>query len=342
MYVGDIRDGSALANMIWELVANAVDEHLAGHGSSVQVHLHADGSIRVADQGRGMRVDPVDGIPYPQWVFTSLHHTPTRDGHAPHEHVRAGVGSGLFPICALSAWLEVAIDRDGRHWVQRFERGVPVSTLRDAGPSERSGTVVRFMPDPQVFGNSWLNPGTIAARLRELAFLLPGFRFEFIDERHHAFESREGLIDPLREWPVSVSGPVFQLEATAGDIHVRLAATWARHARDLILSWANLVPTPEGGTHVQGLQQGLAQGLRIAAPLTSDGRADEALQDVACKSVQAVLQVRVCNPRWGSPTTDRLVNPDVVAKVAEVVAPAFARWLDDQPDVLTLLLGRFL
>src|ERR1700749_4097777 len=182
MFIGDIADGSGLAHMVWELVANSLDQHLAGRCSRIDVLLEQDGSVVVEDDGPGIPLVDASGRPFAEVALTQLHATPTFDGHAPHEHVGAGRhGLGLFPLNALSSRLVVDIFRGGFHHRQRFEKGLAVSRMEKVGPSTRTGTRVSLRPDAAIFSDAWFNAGTIAGRLRELAHLLPALTLTFLD-----------------------------------------------------------------------------------------------------------------------------------------------------------------
>jgi DNA gyrase subunit B len=158
MYVGDTHDGSGLVHMLWEVVANALDEHLAGHCDRIAIEVAEDGAIGVEDNGRGIRLDDVDGVSFAEKALTSFHAGPTLDGHAPHEHIGTR-GVGLFAVCALSSRLELQVSRGGRCWRQRFERGLAVSTLQVTGSTETTGTRIVFAPDPGIFAGAGLNRG---------------------------------------------------------------------------------------------------------------------------------------------------------------------------------------
>lgn len=188
MYIGDTWDGSGLTHLLWEVVANALDEHLAGHCNRIAIEVAEDDAIGVEDNGRGIRLDAIDGVPFAERALTSFHTGPTFDGHAPHEHIGTR-GVGLFVVCALSAWLELQVCRDGRRHAQRFERGRAVSKLGETGPADSSGTRIVFAPDPQVFSNTGLDPGPVLARLKEMACLFPRLTLAFKDRRAHVFHA---------------------------------------------------------------------------------------------------------------------------------------------------------
>ena len=180
MYVGDVDDGSGLHHMVWEVLANSIDELLAGHCTTIDVTILPDGAVAIEDDGRGIRVDDTDGVPFAERALTTFHDTPTMDGHAPHEHLGLR-GVGLFAVCALSRYVLLEAYREGAYFKQRFERGVAVSALERLGATNRSGTRLTFLPDSEVFRSTWIDPGLVAAKLRELSFLLPGLKLSLRD-----------------------------------------------------------------------------------------------------------------------------------------------------------------
>lgn len=338
MWVGDTEDGSGIAHMVWEVVGNAVDQFLAGHCSEIHVCIQPDASISVEDDGLGIRVDLEDGIPYLQRVLTEIHHTPTRDGHAPHEHlVRGGLhGVGLCPVNALSQWLTIDSHRDGAHHRQTYVCGVPTDPLQDLGPSDRRGTRIHFLPDPGIFGG-WLDSGPIARRLRELVFLLPGLRLGFVDQREHRFCARHGIADLVDERLAGrASTTMFRLQTTAAAIHIDVAAVWTER-RGSIDSYANVHRT-SGGSHVKGLLQGLVHGLARALAPAGHSMAD--LRQVIEAGLIAVVQVRLADPTFGAPTRDLLSTPAVGTVMSVAVAEAFADFLCANVVTLQVLRAR--
>ncbi|NUP07345.1 MAG: hypothetical protein HOW73_14940 [Polyangiaceae bacterium] len=147
MYVGDVRDGSGLLHMVYEVLANSLDQFLAGKSSSISITLGAEGTIAVEDDGEGISIDEVDGVPFSELVFTRPHFTPTRDGHKPHEHISLH-GVGLCAINALCEHLELRTRRNGLEHVQSYRRGEPQAPLRRMGSTPNKGTLITFLPDP--------------------------------------------------------------------------------------------------------------------------------------------------------------------------------------------------
>jgi DNA gyrase subunit B len=329
MYVGDVRNGSAVVFMVEEILANALDEHLAGCCSRISVELAADGAIAVADDGRGIPLGLAEQ------ALTTFHSTPTLDGHAPHEHV-GGHGLGLFPVCALSSRLQLQVERDGRRFSQRFERGVAASAPTDEGPASRTGTRIAFTPDPAIFGQRWQNLIRIAERLREISFLLPSLELSFRDLRQPVFKEPRGLLGYLDRDAADLASEawVFSALGELNQISVEVAARWSPRQETSIESFANIERTTHGGTHVKGLLDGLVGALRKEAPLPCQGRSRSELERAVSAGLSAVVCVRLRDPSYGEPTKDRLDTPGARAAVKSRVGDAFATFLQAEPKLL--------
>lgn len=269
MFIGD-TDESGLTHMVWELVANALDQHLAGRCTRIDVLLEDDGSVVVADDGPGIPIVDESGCPFAEAALTRYHATPTFDGHAPHEHIGAGrAGLGLFPLNALSSHLVLDVFREGAHHTQRFGRGVAVGRMEKVGPAAHTGTRVSLRPDAAIFSDPRFDAATIAARLRELAYLLPALTLTFQDRREHVFHEPRGLLailESTRQGSTPIGGTLV-VDEIVDRIRVEAAIEWLPSFASQVESYANIERTTDGGTHAQGLVDGLVAGLRDADPL---------------------------------------------------------------------------
>jgi DNA gyrase subunit B len=336
MYVGDTQDGSGRLQLLWEVVANAFDEHLAGHCDLIEIRIEDDGAFTVEDNGRGLRVDLVDGVPFAQRAMTELHAGPTLDGHAPHEHLGL-YGAGLCVVAALSERLTLDVFRDGRHYSQDYFRGAPVASLSDIGPSDRRGTRLGFLPDPLVFGNLPIMADVIAARLHELACLFPRLSFRFRDLRDRHFHSPDGLLALLRALLLgrgeSLGDDPFHCEDVVEGVRVEVIADWCGERACIIESFANVLRTTEGGTHVAGLLSGLTKGAMDAMPDVASGRSAGAMEVVVSTGLRALVCVRLDDPCYAAPTRDRLSSPRVAEAVSACVASSFRGYLATRPTL---------
>lgn len=334
MYIGDTHDGSGLIHMLWEVVANPLDEHMAGHCNRIAIEIGEDGAVSVEDNGRGIRLDVVDGVSFAEKAMTSFHAGPTLDGHAPHEHIGAR-GVGLFAVCALSTWLKFEVSRDGQRYGQRFERGLAVSKLRELGAAEATGTRLVFLPDTEIFSTTWLDPGPVLSRLKELSYLFPQLSLSFKDMREHGFHEPGGLASYVQSvnnlhGDEPLTG-MFLSTSFRESICVEIAAMWNGHSMTSLQSFANAMRTTEGGTHVEGLLRGLVAGARDTLPDLCRGRRRREIERALTCGLNAAVCVRLDDPAYGRPTRDRLASPQVVAVVADCVAGPFADFLATEP-----------
>lgn len=322
MYVGDVHDGTGLEHMVWEIVANALDQHLAGYARCLSVSIDPEGLVEVTDDGAGIPLHEVEGRTYLEDIFLRIHTTPTRDHHAPHVHLSPSMrGVGMLPVAALSSRFELETVRHGQRATLSLVRGQPTSPLAIEPTSQRSGTCVRFLPDADVFGRAPVSRDNVEARLRELAWLLPHLELRFCGE---VLPGRGGLYELVRAW--GATEPILATRREIENASVELALGWAPDATTRIGSFVNYHPSVRG-THVNGLFEGLAD-LASARHLTLD--AGETRVRVA-PGLRAVVHVGLLDPSFGGPTRDHLVSPlaSVVTRRAIVEAHdalAGGRW----------------
>lgn len=344
MYIGS-TDASGLHHLVWEVVDNAVDEHLAGHASRIIVKLSTDGSVEVTDDGRGIPVEDhaKEGRPAVEVVLTKLHAGGKFDQQA--YAVSGGLhGVGVSVVNALSTRTEVEVRRDGSRYALAFERGGLSAALRRVGPAKRSGTTVRFWPDPEIFDTTELHAGRIADRLRETALLTPGLRIDLADERDGqtvTFAFKGGLTDfvgqllgddePLLASPVRISASeTIDGAAFACD----LAVNWAAEATDeRTRSYANVIRTAEGGTHEEGFRKAFTGTLNRWGQANKAFRKDDPPltgEDLR-EGLRAVLSVKMPDPQFEGQTKGKLGSAAMRGFVERTVNEALATWLDHNP-----------
>jgi DNA gyrase/topoisomerase IV subunit B len=242
-------------------------------------------------------------------------------------------GVGLFPVNALSSWLVLEVFSERRHYAQRFELGIPTTKMLDTGTAERSGTRITFAPDPSIFTSTWVDPGMVARRLRELSWLLPGLTLEFHDSQRHRFHQLDGLQGFLQANKPGTSETLL-VDGSIGEIRVEAAARWHAYPWSTIESFANIERTTEGGTHVRGMLAGLAQGLRTAAPDACRHNRSKQLENVISQGLDAVVCIRLNDPKYGGPTRNRLVTPAAETAVKKCVSKAFATFVREHQSLL--------
>ena len=332
--------------MLWEVVANALDDHLAGHATRIEVTCNEDGSVTVEDDGAGFPIHLVEGLPFAQRALTSLHATGTLDGHAPHVHVgRHGVG--ICVVNALSSLLVLDVFREGRHYRQRYVAGEPQADLQDIEPAERTGTRVTFVPDPTIFANTEVSFDILDKRLREIALLNAGLRIELRDDRRRrrSHEYPEGLRGFLAE-----ADDVLTCSGVAEGIRVDVALSYSRTALwPRLQSFANTEPTTEHGSHVDGLLLGISDAVapqlparNSASPRDAMAHNLEAVVNVngSLRWLSAVVNVNIACPTFASPTKERLSSPEVTEAVRTVVSGQLAAQLASRPELRDVLLRR--
>jgi len=355
MYVGDTEDGSGILHLVFEVLANALDLHLSGKCDCIEIVVDPQGMISVADNGPGLRLELSEGVSFAERALTQLHNTPTLDGHAPHEHLNLAGGLhgvGLCVVCALSSSLQLDVYRDHRHYRQSFARGQVTSTLLDLGVATDTGTRISFLPDPEIFATSAFSSGLdgsgISKRLQELAYLLPGLQFKFLDQRQHVYLANQGLRAMLEQMRVAHWAhlspwqyPLLAVKRTLDLIEVEIVAGWSGSGYGEIRSYANIHATTGGGTHVNGFLQGLISGLRKSAPALRGLRATPRNFGILKTGLYAIVCVRLRDPRFGAPTKNRLNSQDAKRAVRKCAAQAFAKYLEAAPELLAQLSARF-
>jgi DNA gyrase subunit B len=339
MYIGS-TDARGLHHLVWEVVDNAVDEHLAGHARHITVRLRDDGGCEVLDDGRGIPVDvhPTEGLPAVELALTTLHAGGKFDSQA--YAVSGGLhGVGVSVVNALSRRTEVEVVRGGSRHVIAFEQGPRTEALRRAGRAKGSSTLVRFWPDEEIFETVVLDHDTVAQRLRETALLNPGLEIVLIDERDgrsQTFRFKDGLADFVTELlhgkpPLVPTIRVHDERTWEGrPVALDAAFTWSEGFHDdRLRSYVNVVRTADGGTHEEGFRRALT------ATLNRFGRESGALLkkdpnltgDDIREGLVAVVSIKLSDPQFEGQTKGRLGSTTARSYVELVVAEAFAAWL---------------
>jgi DNA gyrase subunit B len=339
MYIGS-TDARGLHHLVWEVVDNAVDEHLAGHASHLTVRLRADGGCEVTDDGRGIPVDlhPTEGLPAVELALTTLHAGGKFDQQS--YAVSGGLhGVGVSVVNALSTRTEVEVTRDGARHTIAFERGPRVDELRTAGKAKGSGTLVRFWPDPEVFETTELDHDTVAQRLRETALLNSGLEIVLVDERDgrsQTFRYRDGLAEFVAELlngkdPLVPAVRISDERTWEGKpVAVDLAFTWSEGFHDdRLRSYVNIVRTADGGTHEEGFRRALTTTLnRFGRDTGALLKKDPNLTgDDIREGLVAVVSIKLPDPQFEGQTKGRLGSTLARSYVEQVVAEAFGAWL---------------
>ncbi|HET8935071.1 MAG TPA: DNA topoisomerase (ATP-hydrolyzing) subunit B [Polyangiales bacterium] len=342
MYIGDVHDGSGLHHLVWEVVDNAVDEHLAGHCKSVRVTILADGGITVEDDGRGIPVGimPDRGVSAAEVVMTVLHAGGKFDNDS--YKVSAGLhGVGVSAVNAVSSSLKLEIHREGLVWQQAYSQGRPLESIHQTGSTDRSGTKISFWPDPEIFSNVDFLFETLNNRLREIAFLNAGLSVVFEDERvgrteRYRFEHgiRE-FITLLNTGKTPLHQDVIYLRETRDSVEVEIALQWNDSYVEQVFCYTNNVHNRDGGTHLTGLRAALTKTINTyggSAGILKDLKAGLAGEDIR-EGLIAVLSIKHPDPSFDSQTKSKLVSSEVKGIVETVVSERLAHHLEEHPDV---------
>ncbi len=353
MYIGDTGDGG-FHRLIWEIFDNSVDEAMNGHATRIEVGLHRDGSVSVADDGRGIPVDPHEpsGKPALEVILTKLHAGGKFDSGA-YRSAGGLHGVGASVVNALSARLTAQVRRGRRTWEMAFRRGRRISGLRDVGPAVGAGSTIRFLPDPEKFGDRKPDRKRIARHLRDASYLHPGLSITLFDEADGSRETWRhdgGLSDYLAEvirrekLSMAHEGTYAQQVDPLGEGgRLELALGWTASAKERVRSYVNGIRTRTGGSHEAGFREGLTKAVRgylDTHALTPRGLT-VAAGDIR-EGMVAILSVFIPNPQFEGQTKGKLYNPELRAPVDAAVRAGLERWLHESPTAAERIAGRVL
>jgi DNA gyrase subunit B len=348
MYIGD-TSVYGLHHLVYEVVDNAVDEALGGFCTTLVVTIHVDGSVSVKDNGRGIPVGPhptVSGMDTVDVVMTKLHAGGKFENSA--YKVSGGLhGVGVSCVNALSEWLRLEIQRNGKVYEQKYARGVPQQQVTEIGVTDGRGTTVWFKPDATIFETTDVSFDTLSQRLRELAFLNAGLTITITDERtskNHSFQFDGGIVsfvEYLNKSKETLHPPIF-FKAVKDDVALEIAMQWNDGYDERIYTFANNINTHEGGSHLVGFKSALTRSINAYAErggVWKDFKETPTGED-AREGLAAVISVKLANPQFEGQTKTKLGNSELKGLVEQMVNESLGNFLAENPGAARKILAK--
>ena len=346
MYIGS-TDSRGLHHLVWEVVDNSVDEALAGYCNQVIIIVKKDGSVCVIDNGRGIPVaiHPKHNKSAMEMALTMLHAGGKfeKDSYK----VSGGLhGVGVSVVNALSKHLKAEVKRDGKLWVQEYQRGIPLGPVKPVGDAQGTGTTITFSPDPEIFETLQFDDDILIGRIRELAFLNKGVEFVFNDERADRKEifKFEGGIKQFVEYlnrNKTVLHPIISFEKDKDNVTTEVAFQYNDSYSEILFTFANNINTHEGGSHLTGFKSALTRALKSYAD--KHGLTDEKIElnsDDFREGLTGVVSVKVPNPQFEGQTKTKLGNSEVKGIVDSIVYETLSTFLEKTPSAAKIVVSK--
>jgi DNA gyrase subunit B len=359
MYIGG-TDERALHHCVSEVLDNSVDEHLAGHCTRIEVAIHVDGSISIRDNGRGIPVDihPQYKIPGVEMVLTTLH-SGGKYGQGGYKFSGGTHGVGAKCVNAVSEWFEVEVSRDGLVHHMEFERGKTIKKLEVIGKAKHTGTLITFMPDPEIFRETTeFKADRITQRLRELAFLNSGLEIIFNDERSAQSEAerfyyKDGIEEfvkqlnkgkePLHPKPINFRKEAREtMDDKPVEVHIEVVLQYNDSYNDQVLCYTNTVHNPDGGAHLSGFRSALTRAINQYAKSNNllKEKDPQITGDDVREGLTAVISVKHTDPKFESQTKVKLLSPEVESITSSVAYEGLMNYFDANPPIAKRIIDK--
>ena len=347
MYIGSTNT-NGLHHLVYEVIDNSIDEAMAGYCDHIKVTVHMDNSVSIVDNGRGIPVDmhPKEKKPALEVVMTVLHAGGKFDNDT--YKVSGGLhGVGVSVVNALSEYLEVTVSRGGLRHYQRYRRGVPQAPLAVIGETDKTGTLVRFRPDEEIFEELDFQYDVLAKRFEELAYLNPGIKIEFFDEKSQnrdIFKFDGGL--PLFVKNKNADNGIHRIVSGSGEmegVSIDFALQYTAGYKENVFTFANNIRTKEGGTHLQGFKTALTRAINTyitnSADLPKKLKQKVSGDDVR-EGLTAIISVKIPNPQFEGQTKTKLGNSEVAGYVATIVYEKLNEFFGENPKDVRLIIEK--
>jgi len=340
MYIGSTGT-EGFHHLVWECVDNAIDEAIAGFCSEILVEILSEDKIKVQDNGRGIPIEihPQTKKSALETVMTYLHSGAKFGGKV--YRVSGGLhGVGISVVNALSEWMRVEVERNGKKYFQEYKRGKPTTPVKEVGNSERVGSTIIFKPDPLIFKKQKFSFKKIVSHLREQAYLVPSLLIKIIDkrekpERKYAFFFEGGVKSFLRyllEGERPIQEEIFYFKKEVQNVEIESALCWTEDVEEEILSFANNVATKEGGTHLSGFKRGLTKAIQKWAREQKIIKNEKIEGEDVREGLTAIISVRIPEPEFEGQTKQRLGNPEVKSIVEKVISEEVWKFFEKNPS----------